>query len=101
MNRQVGQDQPSEAVSPRQDQRMKPVYSWRITMTLKSNIYDVLKYVALIGFPAISTLIGTIGEALNWQHTSVTVIIINAVAVCLGSLLQVSSSNYKKNSDGQ
>ena len=70
-------------------------------MTLKSNIYDILKYIALIGFPAISALIGTVGEALNWQYTSVTVVIINAVAVCLGSLLQVSSSNYKKNSGGQ
>ena len=70
-------------------------------MTLKSNIYDILKYIALIGFPAISALIGTVGEALNWHYTSVTVIIINAVAVCLGSLLQVSSSNYKKNSGGQ
>ncbi|UPQ86441.1 phage holin [Ignavigranum ruoffiae] len=58
--------------------------------------YDVLKYVALIGLPAIATLIGTLGEIWGLQNADQIVLTINACAVMLGSLLQVSSNAYHK-----
>ena len=65
-------------------------------MKLSNNTYDILKYVALIGLPVIATLIGTLGEI--WGITSVTEIVatINALAVALGGLLQLSSIKYEQ-----
>ena len=66
-------------------------------MKLSNNVYDILKYVALIGLPVIATLIGTLGEI--WGITNVTEIVatINALAVALGGLLQLSSIKYEQN----
>lgn len=65
-------------------------------MKLSNNTYDILKYVALIGLPVIATLIGTLGEI--WGITYVTEIVatINALAIALGGLLQLSSIKYEK-----
>lgn len=65
-------------------------------MKLSNNVYDILKYVALIALPVIATLIGTLGEI--WGMTNVTEIVatINALAVALGGLLQLSSIKYEK-----
>lgn len=65
-------------------------------MKLSNNVYDILKYVALIGLPVVATLIGTLGEI--WGITYVTEIVatINALAVALGGLLQLSSIKYEK-----
>ena len=66
-------------------------------MKLSNNVYDILKYVALIGLPVVATLIGTLGEI--WGMTNVTEIVatINALAVALGGLLQLSSIKYEQN----
>ena len=65
-------------------------------MKLSNNVYDILKYVALIALPVIATLIGNLGEI--WGMTNVTEIVatINALGVALGGLLQLSSIKYEK-----
>ena len=70
-------------------------------MKLNNNVYDILKYVALIGLPVIATLIGTLGEI--WGITNVTEIVAttNALAVALGGLLQLSSIKYAKDKEGE
>ena len=65
-------------------------------MELNNNTYDILKYVALIGLPVIATLIGTLGEIWGITNTTEIVATINAFAVALGGLLQLSSIKYKK-----
>lgn len=70
-------------------------------MKLTNNSYDILKYVALIGLPVIATLIGTLDEI--WGITNVTEIVatINALAVALGGLLQLSSIKYAKDKEDE
>ena len=65
-------------------------------MKLTNNSYDILKYVALIGLPVIATLIGTLGEIWGLTNTTEIVATINALAVALGGLLQLSSIKYAK-----
>lgn len=63
---------------------------------MSNKVYDVLKYVALIGLPAISIFIGLMGETWGIANIKEIVITINGVSVLLGSLLQVSTAHYNK-----
>lgn len=65
-------------------------------MKLSNNVYDILKYVALIALPVIATLIGTLGEIWGVMKVTEIVATINALAVALGGLLQLSSIKYEK-----
>ena len=65
-------------------------------MKLSNNTYDILKYVALIGLPVIATLIGTLGEIWGVENVTQIVATINALAVALGGLLQLSSIKYEQ-----
>ena len=68
-------------------------------MKLNDNIYDVLKWVAILLLPATSAFIGTVGQAIDFEHTAVAVIIVNAFAVFLGSILGISTFNYNKDKE--
>ena len=66
---------------------------------LENRVYDVLKWVALIALPALSTLISVVLPLWNvCDEGTVTAIVgtISAISVFLGSLLGVSSINYNK-----
>ena len=65
-------------------------------MKLTNNSYDILKYVALIGLPVIATLLGTLGEIWGVENVTQVVATINALAVALGGLLQLSSIKYEQ-----
>lgn len=57
--------------------------------------YDILKYFALVFYPAIITLTATIMTALGCKNTEIVLIIMNAVATFFGTILGVSNANYK------
>ena len=61
---------------------------------LKNEVYDVLKTLALLVLPALAAFVGTVGVAINFQYTDIAVIIINASAVFLGSVLKISTTKY-------
>ena len=63
---------------------------------MKNKHYDILKWVAIIVIPALAVLVGQVGNAFNWEFTKISVEIINAVALFLGTILGVSNYNYKK-----
>ena len=63
---------------------------------MKNKHYDILKWVAIIVIPALAVLVGQVGNAFNWEFTKVTVEIINAIALFLGTILGISNYNYKK-----
>ncbi len=66
---------------------------------LENRVYDILKWVALIALPALSTLISVVLPLWNVCDESVVTAIvgtISAISVFLGSLLGVSSINYNK-----
>ena len=68
-------------------------------MKLNDNIYDVLKWVAILLLPATSAFIGTVGQAVSFEHTAVAVIVVNALSVFLGTVLGISTMNYNKDKE--
>ena len=59
--------------------------------------YDVLKWVAIVCLPALSTFIVVISKIWGWADLgSMIAQTITAVAVLLGALLGVSTIQYKK-----
>ena len=66
---------------------------------MSNKVYDVLKYITLVGIPAVATLYSAI--ASTWNLPCATEVTSTATAVCtaLGSLLMISSAKYKKGED--
>ena len=64
-------------------------------MKLDNKTYDTLKYIALIALPAIQVFWLTIGKIWNIDYTVEIGATIGAVALLLGTLLGVSTSNYR------
>ncbi len=64
-------------------------------MIFSNRTYDILKYVALIALPAIQVFWLTIGKIWNISYTVEIGATIGAVALLLGTLLGVSTSNYR------
>ena len=63
---------------------------------ISNKMYDILKWVAILLLPALSALVGTIGAAVSFEYTEVAVIVINAVAVFIGSVIGISTNKYNK-----
>ena len=68
---------------------------------MSNKLYDVLKYVAQIGLPAVATLYYALSAIWGLPYGEQIVGTITAVDTFLGTLLMISSSAYRKeNSDG-
>lgn len=67
-------------------------------MKLKSEVYDVLKWVCLIAIPAITVFLTTCLPVWGASETVQTVILttLPAVGTLLGSLLALSSAEFYK-----
>ena len=65
-------------------------------MKLPNNVYDILKWVALLFLPALAAFVGTVGQAVNFEHTGMIVIVINALAVFIGAIIGVSTKKYNQ-----
>ena len=61
-----------------------------------SKVYDALKYVALIGLPALAVLWSTLSKVWDWPMQTQITATICAVDVFLGALLQISSNKYNQ-----
>lgn len=64
-------------------------------MIFSNKTYDILKYVALIALPALQVFWLTIGKIWDISYTVEIGATIGAVALLLGTLLGVSTSNYR------
>jgi hypothetical protein len=65
-------------------------------MKMSNKVYDVLKWVALIVFPAIVGLCTALSTIWGWPHGDKIVGTLAALEIFLGAILQVSNSKYKK-----
>ena len=67
----------------------------KVTMKMKltNNAYDILKYIAIVGLPAFTTLVGTIGTQLGYEMTTV-IVILTALDTFLGTLLGLFGVTY-------
>lgn len=61
-----------------------------------NKVYDVLKYIAMIALPAISTFYTLLSETWGLPHGPEITATINGVGTLLGALLVISSSQYNK-----
>lgn len=65
-------------------------------MKLSNKVYDILKYVAILGLPALATFCGSIGKIWGLPYTEQIVLTITATDTFIGALLGISSYNYNK-----
>ena len=64
---------------------------------MSNKVYDVLKWVAIVALPALSTFIVVIGKIWGFGDISVNIAeTITAVATLLGALLGISHIQYNK-----
>lgn len=63
---------------------------------MRNKTYDIIKIIALIVLPALTTFTGVTLEALNVSCSGVVVTIMTAFDVMLGSIIEKLSSMYKK-----
>ena len=64
-------------------------------MKMSNKVYDILKWVALVALDAIGLFYQTLSAIWNLPYGDEVLASCVAVSVCLGTLLQISSSKYK------
>ena len=64
-------------------------------MKMSNKLYDILKWVALVALDAIGLFYQTISAIWSLPFGDEVLATCVAVSVCLGTLLQISSSKYK------
>lgn len=63
-------------------------------MRLSNNTYDILKWFVLVVMPSVSVLFQGLGELYGYHSTFLVVSTLNLFTAFLGTVLQISSSNY-------
>ena len=65
-------------------------------MKLNSQTYDIVKWIVQVVMPALIVAIGTIGGAIQWEHTELTMTVLGAITTFMGASLGLSSAQYYK-----
>ena len=63
-------------------------------MKMSNQVYDVLKYIALILLPALGALYFALAKIWGFPYATEIVGTISAVDAFLGALLQISTNKY-------
>ena len=63
---------------------------------MNNKLYDKLKWIALVGLPALTTFYGVVGATCNIPFTQETITIAVAFDTMLCAMLGISSNSYKK-----
>ena len=64
-------------------------------MKMSNKVYDILKWVALVALDAVGLFYQTLSAIWSLPFGDEVLATCVAVSVCLGTLLQISSSKYK------
>ena len=64
-------------------------------MTFNNKLYNILKWIALILLPAVSTLIMSLGDIWGLPYKEQICLTITAVDTFIGALLAISTATYK------
>lgn len=64
-------------------------------MKMSNKLYDILKWLALVAFDAIGLFYQTLSAIWSLPYGDEVLATCVAISVCLGTLLQISSSKYK------
>lgn len=65
---------------------------------MSNKIYDFLKYLAIIGLPAVSAFYMSIAQIWGLPNGPEVAATITAAQVCLGALLCANTTEYQRNS---
>ena len=63
---------------------------------MSNKVYDVLKYIAMIGLPAVAALYAALAGIWGFPYGEEIVGTIAAADTFLGALLQISTAQYNK-----
>ena len=66
---------------------------------MRNNMYDVLKWIAMVVLPAIATLYFALAGIWGFPYGEEVVGTITAIDAFLGALLGISSAQYNKKSE--
>lgn len=66
---------------------------------MNDKVYDILKWVAIIVLPALSTLIAGVFPIWGLPYGQEIAQTITAIATFLGAVLMISNARYLKNAD--
>lgn len=69
-------------------------------MKMKNEVYDVLKWVAMLLLPALATLVATVGSIWGLPYADQISQTIVAVNAALAMILGISTINYKAGDEG-
>ena len=69
-------------------------------MKLANRTYDIMKYLATIGLPALTTLWLTIASIWQIPYGEPIGATMGAITVFLGALIGISNANYKREGAG-
>ena len=67
-------------------------------MVMSNKFYDVLKWFVAIVLPAAIACYAALSGIWGWPYGEQIIGTLSAIEVFLGTILQISSANYKKNS---
>lgn len=65
-------------------------------MKLNNKVYDILKWIALIGLPALGTLYFALSSVWGLPYAEQIIGTVAAVDTFLGAVLGISTMNYNK-----
>lgn len=65
-------------------------------MKMSNKVYDVLKYIAQIGLPALATLYFAVAEIWGLPYSAEVIGTITALDAFLGVLLGITTAQYNK-----
>jgi len=68
-------------------------------MKISNKLYDILKWVCLVGLPAVAVFYGLIANTLDWQYTKEILTIMGGLETFIGTLLGISCASYNKEKD--
>lgn len=68
-------------------------------MTMSNKMYDILKWIATVVLPALTTFYGVVGASCNIPYTQEALTIAVAFDTMLGTVLGISNNNYKKTAE--
>lgn len=66
---------------------------------MSNKVYDILKWVAIVFLPALTTFVGVVLTSLDIGNSEVVLTIMTGFATFLGTILGVSNIKYKKESE--
>lgn len=65
-------------------------------MKLSDNVYNFLKWLALLALPGLATFYGIIGKTWDLPYTAEIVTTLSALATLVGTLIGISQYNINK-----